>query len=77
LVLQATLGLDVKGFDGRVVIDSPALPAWLEWVRVEDLKVGDRSVSLLWRRVGDGSVAIDILKQKGTVLVEVASKPAS
>jgi glycogen debranching enzyme len=71
MVLQAILGLEVQGFRGQVVLDSPTLPAWLEWVRVEDLKVGHCSVSILWRRTGDGSTAIDLLKKRGAVSIEV------
>jgi hypothetical protein len=43
-ILQAVLGLDVMGFERRVSIDSPTIPPWLQWLRIEDLKVGDSSI---------------------------------
>ena len=71
LILQALLGLEVKGFERRVSIDSPTIPPWLEWLRIEDLKVGDSSISLFPRRAGDGGVVTEVLERKGSVTVEV------
>ncbi len=71
MILQAVLGLQVSGFDRRVVIDSPTIPSWLEWLRIEELKVGDNcSISLMLRRAGKG-VTTEILEQNGPVTVEV------
>jgi len=71
MILQALMGLQVMGFERRVLIDSPTIPTWLEWLRIEDLKVGDGSISLIVRRTGDGAATTEILKKSGSVTVEV------
>ena len=69
-ILQAMLGLQVMGFERRVLIDSPSIPSWLEWLRIEDLKVGDSSISVIFRRTENGST-IEVLEKSGPVTVEV------
>jgi glycogen debranching enzyme len=71
MVLQAVLGIEVFGFERRVLIDSPTIPAWLEWLRIEDLKVGEDScVSLIVRRTDTGATA-EVLEKGGPVTVEI------
>jgi glycogen debranching enzyme len=69
-IVQAMLGLSVSGADQRVVIESPAIPSWLEWLKIEDLRVGAESVSLLMRRT-DGAVAVEVLEKHHSITVEV------
>ena len=71
MILQAALGLRVMGFERRLLFDSPAIPPWLEWLRIEDLKIGDSSVSLLLRRTSDGAAMTEILERNGSITVEV------
>jgi glycogen debranching enzyme len=71
MILQAILGLEVMGFERRVSIDSPTIPPWLQWLRIEDLKVGDSTISLFLRRADDGDVVTEISERKGSVTVEV------
>jgi glycogen debranching enzyme len=71
MILQAILGLEVMGFERRVSIDSPTIPPWLQWLRIEDLKVGDSCISLFLRRADDGDVVTEISERKGSVTVEV------
>lgn len=71
MILQAVLGLEVMGFERRVLIDdSPTLPSWLEWLRIENLKVGDGSISLFLRRTEDDVVVTEISERRGPVTVE-------
>jgi glycogen debranching enzyme len=70
MILQGILGLEVRGFEQRVVIDSPKIPAWLDWLRIEDLKVGDSFVSLFLRCTED-KVITEVLDKRGSVTVEV------
>ncbi len=71
MTLQAVLGLEVMGFERRVSIESPTLPPWLEWLRIEDLKVGEGSISLILKRTDSGAVVPEILERRGAVTVEV------
>ena len=71
MVLQGLLGIEVRGFERQLVIDKPMLPLWLEWLRVEDLQVGEgSSVSFLARRA-PYTATVEILNRRGPVSVEV------
>jgi len=70
MIIQAMLGITVGGFDHRLVIDRPAMPEWLDWLKVENLRVGTGAVSLLVRRTPKAS-KVEILKTRGPVVVEV------
>jgi glycogen debranching enzyme len=52
LILQAMLGLKAEAPEGRLRIVNPRLPHWLNRVHVRGLRVGNGSVSLLYRREG-------------------------
>jgi hypothetical protein len=64
------LGIEVMGFERKLVIDSPAMPDWLDWLKIEKLKVGDGEVSLIVRRTSEGT-SIGIIERRGNVTVEV------
>jgi len=46
MIVQAMLGIEVKGFERKLVVDSPLMPDWLDWIKIENLKVGDGAISL-------------------------------
>jgi hypothetical protein len=60
----------VEGFEHRLVIDSPAMPEWLEWLKIENLRVGEGAVSLLLRRT-PRAPKVEILETRGPVGVEI------
>src|SRR5216683_2956823 len=70
MIVQAMLGFEVLGFERKLVIDSPAMPEWLEWLKIENLKIGDGAVSLLIRRSPEVP-AIEILEKHGPITVEI------
>jgi glycogen debranching enzyme len=70
MIVQAMLGIQVMGFDRRLVIDSPAMPNWLDWLKIEGLRVGDGKVSLIVRRTQEGA-SVGIVERHGNVSVEV------
>ncbi len=53
MMLQACLGLRVDGARNRIRIDRPHLPIGIETLTVEALPVGERHVTLTFRRIGD------------------------
>jgi glycogen debranching enzyme len=53
LINQAMLGLKAEAPEGRLRIVSPRLPPWLNRVRVSRMRVGNGTVQLLYRRMGD------------------------
>jgi glycogen debranching enzyme len=70
MIVQAMLGIEVMGFDHKLVIESPAMPNWLDWIKIENLKVGDGAVSLIVRRTPEGT-SIGIIERRGDVSVEL------
>jgi hypothetical protein len=53
MTLQACLGLKIDGARNRIRIDRPRLPIGIETLTVEALPVGERQVTLTFRRIGD------------------------
>jgi glycogen debranching enzyme len=70
MIMQAMLGLEISGIDKKVIFNSPTLPQWLDWLRIDDLKVGDGQVSFLIRRTTN-QAAVEIVDRQGLVKVEV------
>ena len=70
LILQAILGLEVHGFDRRLVIDSPVLPDKLEWLMVDGLAVGNGAASFLVRGTPRGA-SVEISDKRGPITIEV------
>ena len=60
-MLQASLGLTPHGFDRRLVVDRPVLPAALGSVDLDDLKVGDGVCHLHFDRRPDGTAAVTVI----------------
>ena len=71
LILQAILGMRILAFENRVSIDTPMLPKWLEWIKVEDLKVGKGTVSLNFQRLPSSAAAVEVLDRKGDVEINI------
>jgi len=70
LLLQSILGLEMRGLERRIVMRSPIIPDWLEWIRFEDLRVGKSSISFIARR-GRRGASIEVLEKHGPATVEV------
>src|SRR5262249_3594561 len=59
-LIQSCLGLRVEAAVGRVYLDYPQLPEFLEEVRVRNLRVGMATLDLFFRRVGT-DVGVNVL----------------
>lgn len=70
LLLQACLGLEVRGTQGKVIFTNPYLPESLREVRIKGLRAGSSSVDLLLTR-HERDVGINVLRREGTVSVVV------
>ena len=73
-LLRAGLGIIADGLAGRVRIVRPSLPAWLNHVEVEGLRVGGASIDLRFERAA-GQVTIADVKIDGEVevVLEISS----
>ncbi|HEV2171761.1 MAG TPA: glycogen debranching N-terminal domain-containing protein [Candidatus Binatus sp.] len=70
MILQAMLGLNVFGFERRVTFATHMIPAWLNWLSVDGMKVGDGRVSFVLRRSPNG-VAIEVKEESPGVHIEI------
>jgi glycogen debranching enzyme len=70
MVLQAMLGMRVLGFERRVRFAAHMIPAWLDWLSVDGMKVGDGRVSFVLRRSPNG-VAIEVKEETPGVHIEI------
>ncbi len=66
LLLQACLGLEVRAQEKRIGFKNPSLPANLNAMRIENLRIGDASADFLIRRE-DSGIAVEVLRQDGTL----------
>ncbi|MGF6598824.1 glycogen debranching enzyme [Paraburkholderia sp. GAS448] len=57
MMLEACLGLTIDAAKREVVIEQPMLPEGIDWLEVGDLRVGDSTVSITFRRVAGKVVA--------------------
>jgi glycogen debranching enzyme len=68
LLLQAMLGLSAQAQNNLLTINSPNLPPWLNWVELRNLRVGDSTISLIFRREGE-MTGFSLLEKHGSVRV--------
>lgn len=60
LCLQACLGLEVLSAEGTVSFTDPVLPAFIDWLEIRGLRVGEGSVDLaLTRRIDQAVVGVE------------------
>jgi glycogen debranching enzyme len=69
-LVQACLGLEVDAAAESVRLSQPRLPAFLDWLIVRRLRVGESRLDLLFRR-HDSSVSVNLLSREGSADVEV------
>ncbi len=73
MILQALLGLSIDACACELSIVRPRLPPWLEWVRIEHLRIGGGEADLLYQRVGERTV-VDVLAMRGGVRVAFSDR---
>ncbi len=71
LLLQACLGLEVRGSERKLVFCNPVLPEFLQEVRIRKLRVGEACVDLLLTRHERGDIAVTVVRREGSVEVVV------
>jgi hypothetical protein len=62
------LGLSARAPENLLTINSPVLPPWLNWVELRNLRVGDSTISLIFRREGE-MTGFSMLSKEGSVRV--------
>jgi glycogen debranching enzyme len=71
LLLEACLGIEVRGATRTVILRRPLMPSWLDWIELTGMRVGDTRIDVLLHRVRRG-VAIEVLDKEGDAEVLVA-----
>ncbi|MGZ6079184.1 MAG: amylo-alpha-1,6-glucosidase [Myxococcaceae bacterium] len=71
MMLRAALGLDVDGVRGQVTLHSPMLPAFLDVLHIEGLRVGASRIDLRMHRYADGAAGVDVSRRTGPVALSV------
>jgi glycogen debranching enzyme len=66
MLLQACMGLSIRGSPAQVSFSYPLLPPFLQEIRIKNLRVGQGAVDLLLQRHGD-DVSISIDRREGNV----------
>jgi glycogen debranching enzyme len=68
LLLQAMLGISAAAHDNLLTVNKPHLPTWLNEVEIRNLRVGDSTLSLVFRREGD-ITGFSLISREGDVRV--------
>lgn len=74
LLVQVLLGLEADAPAGRLLV-APALPAWLQWIEVENLQVGSARLTLRCWREGERS-RVEVVELSGELHVATAEELA-
>lgn len=72
MMLQASLGLRLDGFERRLVLDSPVLPDWIGSLSINSMRVGTGTVSFTVHSSSKGAT-VEITDKSGPVSIEVKS----
>jgi glycogen debranching enzyme len=68
LLLEACLGMRVDALQRRVSFSKAALPTFIEWLRIENLRVADITLDLLLTR-HTYDVGVTVLRRTGDVSI--------
>jgi len=71
MMLRAALGLEVDGVRGQVILHNPMLPAFLDVLHIEGLRVGASRIDLRVHRYADGAAGVDVSRRSGPVTLSV------
>ncbi|MEY2801413.1 MAG: hypothetical protein RL513_998 [Pseudomonadota bacterium] len=75
-LLQACLGLDIDALHRGVTLRAPCLPRGVDWLRLQDLRVGPVRLDLRLERAA-GSVGVQLTRQEGEGEVQVCVEAAA
>jgi glycogen debranching enzyme len=64
-LLQTMLGMHADAANDILELDRPHLPAWLGKVTVHELRVGERTVDLLFHRWRGSTTSAEVLRRDG------------
>jgi glycogen debranching enzyme len=74
-LVQLMVGLYPFAAAHVLALVRPRLPAWLPWLTLRNVRVGDATVSLRFVRRADGTATHEVLSQTGRLLVVTVPPP--
>ncbi|WP_315776378.1 MULTISPECIES: amylo-alpha-1,6-glucosidase [unclassified Bradyrhizobium] len=69
-LLEAALGLEFDAARGEIRLRNPRLPAFLDWVVLRDLRLGNSTIDLRIRRHGE-DISMEVLRRRGQIQVSL------
>ena len=66
LLIQSMLNITADAQNSELRISNPVLPNWLDYLRIENIQIGNARIDTEFRRSAKGLV-IDILDKRGHV----------
>ncbi len=72
MLLQAMLGISARATEGVLTVNKPMLPPWLTRLDLQNLRIGDSSLSLSFKRDGDVT-GFALVGQSGSIGVTLAA----
>jgi glycogen debranching enzyme len=63
LILSSMLGLQIAGHQHQINVMSPTMPEWLDWIKIENLKTGGETISIVFER-SEHAVGIEVLEKR-------------
>jgi|GEM_PF-6171863 len=70
MLIQAALGLYIDSEKSSIIFNKPVLPHYLKWLKIKNLRIGNRSADLyLWR--SDSDVGINVVNRQGNIEIIV------
>ncbi len=70
-MMSSLLGLTADAFNKRLRVIRPVLPSFVNELDFRRIKIGDSTIDLHCERTSNGNVQVDVLKNSGSIKVEV------
>ncbi len=71
MILQSILGLSFSPTKPQIRFDNPKLPSYLQWVRIQNLRIGDGVVDIALRR-HPRDVGLNVERKEGDIQIVVS-----
>jgi glycogen debranching enzyme len=72
MMLQSMLGIRIDGKNKRVMVENPRLPAWLEDISIQNIRIGNSAISLKFQRQDKG-VNVTVINKSNDIDFQLIS----
>jgi glycogen debranching enzyme len=70
-MMSSLLGIRADAYNQRLRVIRPVLPSFVNELDFRRIKIGDSQIDLHYERTSNGDVKVDVLKNTGSIKVEV------